>query len=200
MRDKYGAGQDRYCYPDTDVLINLLNIRDGDELAEAETAFTAERYRTYKASKLSLHDFTLSHLKGLHYHLFQDVFAWAGKIRDVDISKGNTRFCNCARILPEADKLFCTIPGLGQTDNHWQFVAKLADLFCELNLLHPFREGNGRVQRFFFEELLFTLGYEVIWPSISQQQWIDANVAGVNLNLAPLEKIFSEAITSRYPT
>jgi cell filamentation protein len=70
----------------------------------------------------------------------------------------------------------------------------VADLFCELNLLHPFREGNGRVLRFFFEELLFTLGYDVTWPKISQKDWIDANIAGVNLNLDPLRVIFSQAI------
>lgn len=60
-----------------------------------------------------------------------------------------------------------------------------------MNILHPFREGNGRVLRFFFEELLFTLGYDVTWPNISQQDWIDANIAGVNLNLEFLKVIFS---------
>ena len=71
----------------------------------------------------------------------------------------------------------------------------VADLFCELNLLHPLREGNGRVQRFFFEELMFALGYKIKWPDISPNQWITANVSGVNLNLQPLIQIFSAAIT-----
>ena len=71
----------------------------------------------------------------------------------------------------------------------------MADLFCELNLLHPFREGNGRVLRFFFEEMLYTLGYDVTWPKISQQDWIDANIAGVHLNLDLLKVIFSQAIS-----
>ena len=64
-----------------------------------------------------------------------------------------------------------------------------------MNLLHPFREGNGRVQRFFFEELLFTLGCDITWPQISQQDWISANIAGVNLNLELLKVIFSQAIS-----
>lgn len=46
MRDKYGVEHDNYCYPGSDVLVNLLNIRDPHELAEAETELTAERYRT----------------------------------------------------------------------------------------------------------------------------------------------------------
>ncbi|MBE0375973.1 hypothetical protein PFLA_b0940 [Pseudoalteromonas flavipulchra NCIMB 2033 = ATCC BAA-314] len=42
-----------------------------------------------------------------------------------------------------------------------EILAQLADIYCELNIIHPFREGNGRTQRFFFEELLFFLGFSV---------------------------------------
>jgi cell filamentation protein len=66
-----------------------------------------------------------------------------------------------------------------------------------MNNLHPFREGNGRVQRFFFDEPLFTLGYELRWPQISKETWIDANIAGYALNLEPLKAIFSQAIIRR---
>ena len=196
MRDKYGVTQDRYCYPGSDVLINLLGIRDAKTLAEAEAEFTAERFRTYKPPRLVITDFTLHHLQQLHYHLFQDIYEWAGKIRDVDISKGDTRFCTWSRIEPEANKLFSTIPNLELMDTEESLISKVADLFCEINLLHPFREGNGRVQRFFFEELLFTLDYDVSWPRISQKHWIDANIAGVNLDLSPLEAIFAQAISN----
>lgn len=91
--------------------------------------------------------------------------------------------------------MFSSIPILTNIDDHVRFVEYIADLFCELNLLHPFREGNGRFQRFFFEEMLFFLGYDVIWPVISQQEWINANVSGVNLDLAPLKTIFSRAVS-----
>jgi cell filamentation protein len=195
MRDKYGVARDKYCYSDSDVLINLLNIRDPDILNDAEAEFTAERYRTYKPSQNTISDFTFEHLKHLHFHLFQDLYDWAGDTRDVDISKGETRFCTWTRIDPEAQKLFKTIPDLPNCKHHNDFIEKVADLFCELNLLHPFREGNGRVLRFFFEEMLFTVGYDVTWPKISRQNWIDANVAGVNLNLEPLKVIFNRAIS-----
>lgn len=195
MRDKYGVTQDKYCYPDSDVLINLLNIREADTLAEAEAEFTAERYRTYQSPQLSISDFTFKHLKALHYHLFQDLYEWAGKVRDVDISKGTTRFCNCQRIEAEAERLFKAIPVLIEAGSREQLIGQTADLFCELNLLHPFREGNGRAQRFFFEEMIFTLGYEITWPEISQEKWIEANVAGVNLNLTPLMNIIDRAIS-----
>lgn len=195
MRDKYGVAHDKYCYPDSDVLVNLLDIRDADALDEAEAEFTAERYRTYESSPLLLSEFSFEHLKHLHYHLFQDLYEWAGQARDVDISKGYTRFCTWTRIEPEANKLFRTIPELVDCQEHDELIEKVADLFCELNLLHPFREGNGRVLRFFFEEMLYTIGYDVTWPKICQQDWIDANIAGVHLNLDLLKVIFNQAIS-----
>ena len=175
-------------------MINLLDIRDPNTLSEAEAEFTAQRYRSYTPKDLEPSDFNLEHLQFLHHHLFQDVYTWAGEVRDVDISKGNTRFCTCARIEPEAVKLFNDVSKLTDVNSKDGLIEQVADLFCELNLLHPFREGHGRVQRFFFEELIFTLGYGVKWPNISQEEWISANVAGVNLNLKPLIKIFNNAL------
>lgn len=195
MRDKYGAYHDRYCYPDSDVLINLLNLKDGDELAEAEIAFTAERYRTYQSNLTSIEEFTFSHLKFLHFYLFQDLFRWAGQLREVDISKGETRFCTVPRIEIEGEKLFKLIPALSQIDEQEKLIEEVASLFCEINLLHPFREGNGRVQRFFFEEMLFVLGYDLTWPELTKEQWVEANIAGVYLDLEPLKTIFRRAIT-----
>ncbi|MBC3766144.1 Fic/DOC family protein [Neptunicella marina] len=194
MHDKYGAEFDGYCYPDTTVLVNLLNIRNQEHLTQAETEFTIERYRSYSAPVLSAKSFTFQHFKQLHKHLFQDLYPWAGQIRTIDISKGHTRFCTCSRIEPEAKKLFSTTPDLFKISSRDRLIKAVADLYCEINLLHPFRDGNGRTQRFFFEELLFTLGYELVWPKISADDWMDANVAAVNLNLTLLENIFHTAI------
>ncbi len=130
MRDKYGVSQDKYCYPGTDTLINLLDIKDPETLSEAEAAFTAHRYQSYKAENLKLSDFNLEHLQLLHHHLFQDIYSWAGNIRDVDISKGNTRFCTCTRIQAEAVKLFNGIPKLDEAGSKERLIEQLADLFC----------------------------------------------------------------------
>lgn len=196
MRDKYGTKHDKYCYPNTDILVNLLNIQDAALLAEAEAAFTAYRYRHYQSLVRHLDDFHFEHFKYLHYYLFQDLYAWAGQIRDVDIAKGTTRFCTVNRIEPEAEKIFLKIPLLGQLSGREALIEAIADLFCDINLLHPFREGNGRVERFFFEEMVCMLGYDLTWPSITQQQWIEANIAGVHADLAPLQAIFSQALSS----
>lgn len=83
---------------------------------------------------------------------FQDLYDWAGQLRTVDISKGSTRFCNVQRIEPEASKLLAKMAManyfVGLPRN--QLIESLADFYNELNVIHPFREGNGRVSRLFF--------------------------------------------------
>ena len=76
MLDKYGVGQERYCYAESDILVNLFDIRDATKLAQAQAQaeFSAERYRIYQSPQLSLADFNLNHLKKLHRHLFQDIY------------------------------------------------------------------------------------------------------------------------------
>lgn len=152
MRDKYGVGQDPYCYPDSDVLVNKLNIRDEETLANAEIEFATLRYKSYTSTRLDIQKFTLEHLQRLHLHLFQDVYDWAGELRTIDILKGATRFCTASRIKAEADRLFRQIPLLEHAKTPENFVRDVADLYCEINLLHPFREGNGRAQRFFLKK------------------------------------------------
>ncbi|MCF7516560.1 Fic family protein [Pseudoalteromonas sp. L23] len=193
MRDKYGVAQDSYCYPNSDVLVNKLNITNADELAKAELEFTAFRYSEYTSNIKSLDEFNLNHLQHLHWYLFQDVYAWAGEIRTVDISKGDTRFCTCSRIDVEVKKQFQQIGSLDINADKAELLVQLADIYCELNIIHPFREGNGRTQRFFFEELLFFLGMIVNWPDISKDEWVQANIDGYYGNLNPLYKILTLA-------
>ncbi|WP_087019643.1 Fic/DOC family protein [Thaumasiovibrio subtropicus] len=194
MRDKYGVNQDPHCYPDSDVLINHLNIRDADLLAEAEVEFVRLRYMDYVSEVNALEDFTMAHFLFLHQVLFQDVYPWAGQPRDVDISKGGTRFCSCQFISTELTRQLKRLPALRDCMDRDAVVTLSADVFCEINAIHPFREGNGRSTRFFFEELLFVAGYEIVWPSISKEDWIVANIKGFNGDVKGLKDIFDQAI------
>jgi cell filamentation protein len=139
MSDKYGTDQDgQYCYADSDVLINKLGITEEDALEAAEIELTQARINQYEPD---FDNISLSALRTIHFHLFQDLYDWAGDLRTVDISKGNTRFANVSRIEPEADKLFRQLAH----ENHLtglsreQFVARLAHYYCELNVIHPSR-------------------------------------------------------------
>ncbi|POB91386.1 cell filamentation protein Fic, partial [Vibrio vulnificus] len=112
MRDKYGAEQDHYCYPDSNTLVNLLDIRDSDDLDKAEVAFSELRYIEYSSSVLTLEEMDITHFKHLHWVLFQDVYGWAGEFRDVDISKGSSRFAHCVFIERSLVKELGRIPQL----------------------------------------------------------------------------------------
>ncbi|MDW6094796.1 Fic family protein [Vibrio rhizosphaerae] len=128
---------------------------------------------------------------------FQDIYAWAGQFCNIDISKGETHFCNCQFIGRELAKQLKRLPTLRECEDREAVVALTTDIFCEINVIHPFREGNGRSTRFFFEELLFVAGYEIAWPAISKETWIKANIDGFYGDLKGLNVIFDQAIQHR---
>jgi cell filamentation protein len=195
MSDKYGTGQDgQYCYPDSDVLINKLGLTDGDALEVAEIELTQARIEQYEPD---FDDISLPALRAIHFYLFQDLYDWAGELRTVDISKGSTRFANVSRLEPEADKLFRQLAqenyltGLPRD----RFVARLAHYYCELNVIHPFRDGNGRAQRLMFEVISINAGFELRWEPIGRAEWVDANIAAYNCRLDALTGLLNRALT-----
>lgn len=143
----------------------------------------------------SFRDFSLSALKNIHFYLFQDVYEWAGELRTVDISKGATRFATWSRIEPEAQKLFRELEqeGFLKGLSDSEFVARLAHSFWELNVIHPFREGNGRAQRVLFERIAINAGFELRWQPIDPALWIPANIAAYHGQLEPLVRLFRDA-------
>ena len=175
--NRYQVWRDHYCYPDSDVLINRYNIRDQILLDQAERDITA----------LTIHTITLSHppfslrtLCHIHYCLCNVLYSCAGKIRDISISTGQTRFCQHAFIAREADRLFTKMAHekcFSQPD-HAAFCFQVAWYYCELNILHPFREGNGRALRILFEHIILHAGYQVSWEGLSASDWLAANIAG----------------------
>lgn len=175
MPDKYGEDQDSYCYPDSDVLINLFSITDATTLSAAEVEFTRLRLEQYASPSFS--NFSLATLKNIHHYLFQDLYKWAGELRTVDIRKGSTRFAHCDFIESSAQKLFHQLAqedclkGLPQTE----FVNRVAFYYSELNAIHPFRDGNGRAQRLLFECIAINAGYQLRWQEIDAERWGQVN-------------------------
>jgi len=90
MSDKYGVGQDSYCYPGSTVLRNKLDIRDDVTLSEVERQLSAIAADNVD---FSLPPYSLAYLQNIHRTLFSDLYEWAGELRTVGISKQNTRFC-----------------------------------------------------------------------------------------------------------
>ena len=194
--DKYGTGQDPYCYSGSLTLRNRLDIRDDARLAQAEQDLSEI---AVSQLEFSLPPYDLAYLKQLHRVLFQDLYDWAGELRTIDISKGGTRFCNTARIEPEANKIFAAL-----AQAHWlidlprdALIAAVAVAYGDLNMIHPFREGNGRAQRLLFEHLILNAGYEIGWWSVTQVEWVDANIAAVICDYAPLKAVFQRCVGQR---
>ena len=192
MRDKYGVLDDPYCWPGTSVLRNRLGIRADDELEEAEAQFAAV---ALESIDIGSPPFDLDYLCRIHRRLFGDVYEWAGQVRTVDISKGRTRFCTASRIVPEARKIISELDALDILGAPWSAtLPRLAEHFGELNLVHPFREGNGRALRLFFEHALLTGGKAVDWSRVERGEWIAGCIAAVDCDYGPLQTIFDRCI------
>ena len=88
--DKYGEmGDSLYCYPGTNILKNKLNIHDEQILEQAELELSGLASNLIEYAEPP---YDLQYLKSIHAQLFGDLYDWAGKLRQIDISKGDTRF------------------------------------------------------------------------------------------------------------
>lgn len=198
MVDKYGAGDDPYTYKDSDVLKNNFGIRDPDVLQDAEREFTELAALSIRFTEPPYNFETLCEI---HRILFSDLFEWAGEIRSIDISKGATRFCSCEFIEREANKLFRRL----EQENFLErlerviFIKKLAEYYCDINVLHPFREGNGRAQRVLFEHICINSGYNLNLAGVSVDEWVNANILGYHGDYNAMGKIFERCVSAIKP-
>src|SRR3989338_4299239 len=148
----YDTDTDPYVDPATGVLRNSLGISDTDELAEAEADLTTVAIATL-TEKPVRGNFGLAHLQAVHQRLFGAIYPWAGELRRTEMSKDSSRFASVDSLNRAANQLFDSLHKEkllnGLTDE--DYVRRLAHYYSEVNILHPFREGNGRTQRAFFK-------------------------------------------------
>ncbi len=184
---------DPYVYPNTEVLKNKFGIRDSERLLEIEKTITLGAWQDIREGKIKIKKtFDYKHLKSLHKELFKDLYDWAGKERTVDISKPGTLFCRAIFIEEEAKRIFNNLKKdnfLKDIKDKSKFSEKLGQLFLDINMLHPFREGNGRSQRLFIGDLAKENGYYLEWTNISKEEMIQISK---NDNVKEVAKIFKE--------
>ena len=186
-----------YCYPDSDVLMNKLNIHEAEKLQEAERKLTMLRLIDLLDRPVA-GKFDFKHLQTIHKYIFQDIYPWAGKVRSVDIAKSNM-FCKVQFIETQADEIFgklkndCYLEGLPKE----KFAKKAAYYFSEINALHPFREGNGRTQREFIRQLAYQSGYILHFSAISEQEMVQASIDSFVCNYKKMEALFIKIIKER---
>ena len=144
---------------DQRVLRNLLGAEDPGLLAEQERAITLRRVFELERHPIE-GNFDFTHHRAIHRHIFKDVYEWAGEPRTVDMGKAH-RLWPAAAIIDNAPSIYGAIAhdNFLQGMEPEQFVARLAEHWGEVNVLHAFREGNTRSQRAFFHQLADQAGY-----------------------------------------
>ncbi len=179
-----------YCYKGTDVLINKLNITDENDLFDAERELVS--FRTYELSEKPLKgNFDFKYLKDIHKYLFQDVYRWAGDIRNCNIAKQDL-FCLTEHIESFGVDIFSKLKKekyFVDYDNETT-LDKLVELFADINALHPFREGNGRSQRVFIESLAKINGIDLDLTNVSKMDMIIASHESINGDYEKLKEMF----------
>ena len=148
------------------ILENRLNITDSAELARDE-----ERISKKKAAQLfdrKLFDAfdvgTFAGLAAIHKYLFEDIFDFAGKIRTVNLAKGNFRFAPLIYLQAALDN----IDKMPQST-----FDEIIEKYVEMNIAHPFREGNGRSTRIWLDHILKNeIGKVVDWSKVDKEDYL----------------------------
>ena len=148
------------------ALENKLGITSSPELAEAEEKISkkkaAELFENGLLDTLEAGKFTS--LKAIHKYLFEDIYDFAGKLRTVNISKGNFRFA----------PLMYLEAALENIDKMPQSTFdEIVEKYVEMNIAHPFREGNGRSTRIWLDQILKKeISMVVDWSKVDKEDYL----------------------------
>lgn len=195
---KYNLSKDSAGIDDSGVLKNKMNIEDPERLANVESLALEKTYEHYtNLIKQEEIEINLSLLFDIHEYFLSDLYDWAGEIREVNLSKGDTLFIPLENIKQELDKLKSDfnqyVPNLEDSDE--EVAEKLATLHCELNVIHPFRDGNGRTIRLFINLLAFSVGYSLVnFDDVSREDYLQASKDCMKKEYSKMKDIIFEEL------
>ena len=171
------------------VITNRLGIADSPTLAREEERISKKAATTLFEKNL-LNDMpsgTWTTLQKIHTILFQDIYDFAGTLRTVNIAKGNFRFVP-VMYLAEAIK---TIEDMPQST-----FDEIIEKYVEMNVAHPFREGNGRSMRLWLDHMLCTELLKTIdWSQVDKEQYLSA-MERSPVNDLEIKTVLAKALTS----
>ena len=171
------------------VITNRLGIADSPTLAREEERISKKAATTLFEKNL-LNDMpsgTWTTLQKIHTILFQDIYDFAGTLRTVNIAKGNFRFVP-VMYLAEAVK---TIEDMPQST-----FDEIIEKYVEMNVAHPFREGNGRSMRLWLDHMLCTeLLKTKDWSQVDKEQYLSA-MERSPVNDLEIKTVLAKALTS----
>jgi len=200
MSNSYKYIDSEYIYidPKTGILRNLAGLTDSDDLLFYESTTVAKRIQELHYNPIEIKG--IESLFEIHKHLFQDVYAWAGKKRKVEISKEGkqffptTYFENAFRHIDTLISDYKKIPNA----NKQQVAEKLAEILDAINYLHPFREGNGRAQREFIRLLALEKNYKLNLNPPNDKNIYNQYMQGtINGDIKTLKKLILKLITNK---
>ena len=150
------------------ILENKLNITDQVELAKAEEKISKQKakqlFDSGDINKVEVG--TFAGLAFIHAYLFDDIYHFAGKVRDVNIAKGNFRFAPLMYLEPSL-KYIDTMPQ--------STFDEIIEKYVEMNIAHPFREGNGRATRIWLDLMLKKETQQVVnWNQVDKEEYLSA--------------------------
>ena len=155
---KYIDPNNQYTYPDSTVLVNKQNITNIEEAYRNEHLFVTRRLADLRLEPIQV--YSMSDILAIHNYLFQDVYAWAGQYRKVNISKSGNPFMPIQSFNTAETHMNNLIHSYHQTANSKdEIIMHLSEILDNLNYFHPFREGNGRTQREVIRSLALSKGY-----------------------------------------
>jgi len=180
------------------ILKNKLGIKDQNKLNDAETLLLADSYaHFFELLRESKVEFDLSLLFSIHKYFFETLYTWAGKIRGVDISKDGMLFAP-VKFIDKSLKDFEILLNKNlpqQSDSKDNISKKLAIIHNEFNVIHPFREGNGRTIRLFLDLIVTSLSYHPIdWGKNSNTDYLKACIKGASGKHVEMTKIIKKGL------
>lgn len=170
------------------VLPNKLNIDNQVELSREEEKISKQKavllYNSNKFTKRNIGKF--KSLSSIHKFLFDDIYYFAGKIRDENLCKGSFRFAN----VPCIDTSIKSVEQMPETS-----VEEIVNKYVEMNVVHPFREGNGRSLRIWLDLMLkLNLGVMVDWSKIDRREYLSAMEKSV-VDSSAIKELIISALT-----
>lgn len=179
----------KYCYQNSNTLINKLEIKDQATLQKYEARITAAKLLALRQKGIT-GNFDKNHFVSIHKYIFEDIYPFSGKFRTENIAKGYFRFAEWEYIEEELDKLLLKLKNENYLNekSEEELAKALAYYMSELNVLHPFREGNGRTIREFIRQLALKNGYTLNLKKVEPQKMLNASIKSI-IDTEELENI-----------
>ena len=183
------------------VLKNRLGIKSAQEMDVAEARALERAMSNFIGSYGEGHRFTAADLSELHKDWLGEIYEWAGKYRQVNISKDDFPFATAAQV-PKLMTLFEREVLQRNTPCNFkdrpEIIRALAETHVELVLIHPFREGNGRVSRILSTLMALQAGLPLLdfglIAGVKKEAYFAAVQAGMDKSYQPMERLFAEII------